>query len=597
MLQLLNSASTSAIANMIGGGAGGLGGILGGIGSNDGGLMSVWSQTFLPELNSLIADANSYASPARIQQAMGAAESGVAQAMDQGQQNALRDLQSFGIDPSSGRYAQLDQTTRIQRAAAQAGAGNVAEQQVEAIARGLRSEAIQATAQLPSQAASMIGANAQVFGVQVQAALGALNAQLEQQKINNQNAQFKQSLAASLIGRPTGQGGSGQSGKSPAAGSGSNDNQLLASMEAQDAANENNQRSTAAAAAKDAADNARSSDNAQLASQTSLAAADIRAGNKTGSQDSSQAGALPTDNHVVLSDGSHMTRDSYNAMQRSQDINQDNQQDQEEDQAPAVLPGLDPSTGINAPQADASQPPSWYNAGNEGAPLPEDSTQLAGEPPTPDTPDNTLPPEDGGNQPDSGAIPDMSMDQSTPDQPTAGDDSIDNTLSPADGGNADNTLPPEDGGNDWNSALPPTDTSGGDTSGGDNSGGDNTLPPEDGGNSDNTLSSDDGGGTDDGGGDDSFAQGGPVAAVHNRSGAIPASMSPSGGNDVDDVPATLHGTGEQIRLNQGEFIIPRDVVGWRGEGFYQKDIQKARQEREGAIAKPTMKPAIPMGAQ
>ena len=74
-------------------------------------------------------------------------------------------------------------------------------------------------------------------------------------------------------------------------------------------------------------------------------------------------------------------------------------------------------------------------------------------------------------------------------------------------------------------------------------------------------------------------------------------MSPSGGHATDDVPATLHGTGEQIRLNQGEFIIPRDVVGWRGEGYYQKDIEKARKEREGAVAQPTMKPAIPVGGQ
>ena len=50
-------------------------------------------------------------------------------------------------------------------------------------------------------------------------------------------------------------------------------------------------------------------------------------------------------------------------------------------------------------------------------------------------------------------------------------------------------------------------------------------------------------------------------------------------------------------MNQGEFIIPRDVVGWRGEGYYQKDIEKARKEREGAVAQPTMKPAIPVGGQ
>ena len=181
MLSLLNSASSSVISNyMASVGMGALGASDSGGSVNDGGLMSTWDNTFLPELNSLIADANSYASPARIQQAMGAAEANVSQSFDQSRNNALHDLTSFGIDPSSGRYAQLDQASRMQEAAAQAGAGNIAEQQTEAIARSLRSEAIQATAQLPSQAAAMIGASAQAMQVQVNQELGLLNNQVAQ---------------------------------------------------------------------------------------------------------------------------------------------------------------------------------------------------------------------------------------------------------------------------------------------------------------------------------------------------------------------------------------------------------------------------------
>src|SRR5271163_1998453 len=127
MLQLLNSASSAVLSGMMNGSTPVGTGLAGG-GANDNGLLSTWQQTFLPELESLIADANSYASPARIQQAMGAAESGVAQSFDQARDNALHDLTSFGIDPSSGRYAQLDQASRMQEAAAQAGAGNIAEQ-------------------------------------------------------------------------------------------------------------------------------------------------------------------------------------------------------------------------------------------------------------------------------------------------------------------------------------------------------------------------------------------------------------------------------------------------------------------------------------
>jgi hypothetical protein len=65
--------------------------------------------------------------------------------------------------------------------------------------------------------------------------------------------------------------------------------------------------------------------------------------------------------------------------------------------------------------------------------------------------------------------------------------------------------------------------------------------------------------------------------------AIDPSLSPSGGQAVDDVPA---------RVNVGEFIVPRDAVSWYGEKHFQSLIQKARAEKEGAAAKPSYGPAL-----
>lgn len=143
-------------------------GSLSGIGNQ---MMGLYSSYFVPEYNQLVTDANNYASPARIQQAMGAAESGVAQDFNSQRNAALAELQSFGIDPSSGRYAELDSAERMQQAAAQAGAGFQAEQATEATGRALRSEALQLGSVMPSQATAAYNASGQ-------AATAAENAKL-----------------------------------------------------------------------------------------------------------------------------------------------------------------------------------------------------------------------------------------------------------------------------------------------------------------------------------------------------------------------------------------------------------------------------------
>ena len=76
-----------------------------------------------------------------------------------------------------------------------------------------------------------------------------------------------------------------------------------------------------------------------------------------------------------------------------------------------------------------------------------------------------------------------------------------------------------------------------------------------------------------------LADGGAVPGAPVDGGTVPVHASPSAGQAIDDVPA---------RLTPGEFVIPKDVMSWKGEEWAQKEIQKARQAQKGAVAKPQM---------
>lgn len=84
-----------------------------------------------------------------------------------------------------------------------------------------------------------------------------------------------------------------------------------------------------------------------------------------------------------------------------------------------------------------------------------------------------------------------------------------------------------------------------------------------------------------------FAEGGAVPGDDAPHSGVPVTedMAPPGAPPVDGVPAAL---------NVGEFIIPKDIVGWKGEEFFQKLIQKSREAKQEAPAKPRMA-AVPMG--
>jgi len=96
-------------------------------------------------IDTLMRNAMSYASPQRVAQEMGMAQSGVMQGAEAGRQNAMRDLQSYGIDPSSGRYAGLDMANRVMSGAAAAGAGNQQRMATQAAGNAMQNQAIQAS--------------------------------------------------------------------------------------------------------------------------------------------------------------------------------------------------------------------------------------------------------------------------------------------------------------------------------------------------------------------------------------------------------------------------------------------------------------------
>lgn len=75
-----------------------------------------------------------------------------------------------------------------------------------------------------------------------------------------------------------------------------------------------------------------------------------------------------------------------------------------------------------------------------------------------------------------------------------------------------------------------------------------------------------------------FAEGGAIPEDPGL--AIPPAASPSNGAIPDDVPAQIEGD-VPAQLNAGEFVVPKDVVGWLGEKGMQQIILKARKEMIG----------------
>jgi len=112
-----------------------------------------YENVFQPLEDDMAREAREFATPERKRQEMEKAQSTVAQQFEAQRRSALQNLESFGVDPTSTRFAALDAGSRVAQAAAQAGAGNQAGAQTEAIGRALRSESVNVGRGYPGQIA------------------------------------------------------------------------------------------------------------------------------------------------------------------------------------------------------------------------------------------------------------------------------------------------------------------------------------------------------------------------------------------------------------------------------------------------------------
>ena len=117
-----------------------------------------YEEVFQPLEDELVNESKTYNSEARREQAAGSAAAEVGQQFDAARNNAMQQLESYGVDPTQTRAGALDVSVRAQEAAAKAGAANAARTNVENTGRALRSEAINIGRGLPGQAATSLNA-------------------------------------------------------------------------------------------------------------------------------------------------------------------------------------------------------------------------------------------------------------------------------------------------------------------------------------------------------------------------------------------------------------------------------------------------------
>lgn len=116
-----------------------------------------YQQTFQPIQDDLVREYREYNTDAKKEQLAGEAVAANAAQFAAARAAAVRDLESYGVDPSQTRSGALDLGMRVAEAATGAGAANVARQQAEDQRRALRSEAINIGQGYGSQIAGAYG--------------------------------------------------------------------------------------------------------------------------------------------------------------------------------------------------------------------------------------------------------------------------------------------------------------------------------------------------------------------------------------------------------------------------------------------------------
>ena len=141
---------------------------------------------FAPREAQFVNEAFGWATPARMEQDAAAARGDVATAFNAQRDAATRQLASYGIDPTQGRYHGATQAMDISQAAAAAAAGTMARKQTEQQGKQYELAALQIGRGLPGQAIGQAGlgnqsaagglAGASIGGGGISAGGGLMNA-------------------------------------------------------------------------------------------------------------------------------------------------------------------------------------------------------------------------------------------------------------------------------------------------------------------------------------------------------------------------------------------------------------------------------------
>ena len=134
-----------------------------------------YKETFQPIEDNLVAEFQSYDSQARREQEAATRIADVRTSFEAQRNNATRQLEGYGIDPSQTRYQALDLGYRAQEAATSALAANQGRKYVEETGRALRGEAINIGRGYPAQVAQSQGIVNQTAGGAIGNATGVTN--------------------------------------------------------------------------------------------------------------------------------------------------------------------------------------------------------------------------------------------------------------------------------------------------------------------------------------------------------------------------------------------------------------------------------------
>ncbi len=121
-----------------------------------GGMLDRYNGLYAPQADQYAREAGTYASNGRLQHEMGRAESGVAQAGQQAQANAERQLEAYGIQPGDGRSEDLIRANATATATAAVNAGETARRATEQEGTRRKEVAMNYGMQLPGASVNAI---------------------------------------------------------------------------------------------------------------------------------------------------------------------------------------------------------------------------------------------------------------------------------------------------------------------------------------------------------------------------------------------------------------------------------------------------------